>query len=65
MADNADTRLLTLATMRDRLNISERTIRRMVADGQLPGYRVRGRLLFDWREVQQALRVGMRLPASK
>lgn len=40
-----DTKLMTLARAAERLHVSVRTVRRMIAYGYLPGYRVGPRVL--------------------
>lgn len=55
--------LLTLADVADRLQVSVRTVRRMVADGLLPLFRFSGKLLrFHIQDVETALG-RVRIPA--
>jgi len=52
--------ILTTAECAERLKVSTRTIRQMIADGKIPHFRVggqgKGQLRFDWQEVVESLR---------
>lgn len=43
---------LTLPQVLHRLHISDSTARRLIADGELPAYKVAGRYRFDQADVQ-------------
>ena len=48
--------LLTVAQAAERLNVTPRTVRRMIARGQLTGYRLGGRLIrIDEIEIEHCL----------
>tara|TARA_Y100000310_G_C20422983_1_gene687566 strand:- start:80 stop:349 length:270 start_codon:yes stop_codon:yes gene_type:complete len=51
-------KILTVSECADRLQVTERTIRKMALDGRIPSFRVggdRGHLRFDWIRVVDAL----------
>ena len=52
--------ILTTTECAERLKVSTRTIRQMIADGKIPHFRLggqgKGQLRFDWQEVIQSLR---------
>ena len=52
MATGTGTPLLTIDEVRNHLNVSISTVRRLVRDGALPAYRVGGRLRFKLSEVE-------------
>jgi excisionase family DNA binding protein len=53
----AGRRYSTLADAATYLNVNQRTIRRLIADGVLTGYRLGGRLIrVDLDEVDQSMR---------
>jgi excisionase family DNA binding protein len=47
--------LLSLRATAERLSVSTRTVRRLVATGQLPALKVGGQLRFDPAELEQWL----------
>jgi excisionase family DNA binding protein len=55
------TELVRLREMARRLDTSERTLRRLVEDGVVPAYRVRGQLRFDPGEVFEVTRAAATL----
>jgi excisionase family DNA binding protein len=67
MAGDSGTRLLTIDEVRNQLNVSISTVRRLVHDRKLPAYRVGGRLRFKPEEVAAYIdsqRVGGSIPES-
>ena len=55
----ADSQLLTISAAAHSLNISEKTIRRRIDDGQLPAHRIGNRIRIDQDELRRFL-VGCR-----
>ena len=49
-------KLVDTAAVADLLGVTTQTIYRMVADGRIPHYRVRGQLRFDPDEVIKAMK---------
>jgi len=49
--------LITSSDLANRLNVTRRTIYRMIKENQIPKKRVRGQWRFDWSEVQTHLKL--------
>ncbi|PPJ01096.1 hypothetical protein C5E51_34915 [Nocardia nova] len=49
-------RYISIAEAARRAGVSSDTIRRMIADGQLPAYRFRGQVRIGFEDIDQAMR---------
>lgn len=58
------TQYLSLAEAADRLGVSPRTVRRMIADGTIAGYRIRTRMLRVTAADVEGL-LSRRIPTAK
>lgn len=59
--------LIDVATLAEHLGLTERTIRRKVADGEIPHYKLGNSIRFDPVEIEawlQACRVAPRTPTT-
>ena len=59
--------LIDVATLAEHLGLTERTIRRKVADGEIPHYKLGTSIRFDPVEIDawlQACRVAARIPTT-
>ena len=57
-----EAKLISANELADRLNITRRTVYRMVKENQIPKSRVRGQWRFDWALIQNSL--CSRIPTS-
>ena len=62
---NALPRLIDVATLAEHLGLTERTIRRKVAQGEIPHYKIGNAIRFDPAEIQawlETTRVAVQVP---
>jgi excisionase family DNA binding protein len=59
--------LITSSDLANRLNVTRRTVYRMIKENQIPKKKVRGQWRFDWSEVQDHLKLdsSSRIPTSE